>query len=207
MESASVAAGHAVAHDDHHGPPPANVSSRVEAQFLGMLLFIISEIMVFGAFFTAYFFIRVVGEAEWFPIEGVELPVAIAGVNSAILLTSSVTMHWALEGVRRENRNALRIGLLTTFLLGLTFLTVQVNEYIHLGTAPADSAQATIFYGLTGLHGSHVAVGLTLLAFANIRAFRGHYSAKEHRGVEVPGIYWHFVDIMWVFVFSTLYLL
>jgi cytochrome c oxidase subunit 3 len=197
------AAAHAV-HEEHHGPPTANVSSRVEAQFLGMLLFIISEIMLFGAFFTAYFFIRVVGEAEWFPVD---LPVAIAGVNSAILLTSSVTMHWALEGVRRGNRNALRVGLLTTFLLGLTFLTVQVNEYIHLGTAPADSAQATIFYGLTGLHGAHVFIGLTLLAFANIRAFRGHYSTKEHRGVEVPGIYWHFVDIMWIFVFSTLYLL
>jgi cytochrome c oxidase subunit III len=197
------AAAHVI-HDDHHGPPAANVSSRVEAQFLGMLLFIISEIMLFGAFFTAYFFIRVVGEAEWFPVD---LPVAIAGVNTAILLTSSVTMHWALEGVRRENRNALRVGLLTTFLLGLTFLTVQVNEYIHLGTAPADSAQATIFYGLTGLHGAHVFIGLTLLAFANIRAFRGHYSAKEHRGVEVPGIYWHFVDFMWIFVFSTLYLL
>jgi cytochrome c oxidase subunit III len=197
------AAAHAV-HEEHHGPPAANVSSRVEAQFLGMLLFIISEIMLFGAFFTAYFFIRVVGEAEWFPVD---LPVAIAAVNSAILLTSSVTMHWALEGVRRENRNALRVGLLTTFLLGLTFLTVQVNEYIHLGTAPADSAQATIFYGLTGLHGAHVFIGLTLLAFANIRAFRGHYSAKEHRGVEVPGIYWHFVDIMWIFVFSTLYIL
>jgi cytochrome c oxidase subunit III len=109
--------------------------------------------------------------------------------------------------VRRENRNALKVGLLTTFLLGLTFLAIQVNEYIHLGTAPADSGQATIFYGLTGLHGAHVFVGLTLLAFANIRAFRGHYSAKEHRGVEVPGIYWHFVDIMWIFVFSTLYLL
>jgi cytochrome c oxidase subunit III len=197
------AAAHAV-HEEHHGPPAANVSSRVEAQFLGMLLFIISEIMLFGAFFTAYFFIRVVGEAEWFPVD---LPVAIAGVNTAILLTSSVTMHWALEGVRRGNRNALKIGLLTTFLLGLTFLTVQVNEYVHLGTAPADSAQATIFYGLTGLHGSHVFIGLTLLAFANIRAFRGHYSAKEHRGVEVPGIYWHFVDIMWIFVFSTLYIL
>jgi cytochrome c oxidase subunit III len=198
------AAAHAAVHDEHHGPPAANVSSRVEAQFLGMLLFIISEIMLFGAFFTAYFFIRVVGEAEWFPVD---LPVAIAAVNSAILLTSSVTMHWALEGARRENRNALRIGLLTTFLLGLTFLTVQVNEYVHLGIAPSDNAQATIFYGLTGLHGAHVFIGLTLLAFANIRAFRGHYSAKEHRGVEVPGIYWHFVDIMWIFVFSTLYIL
>jgi cytochrome c oxidase subunit III len=199
------AATHAV-HDEHHGPPPANVSSRVEAQFLGMLLFIISEIMLFGAFFTAYFFIRVVGEVDW-PARGEELPVAIAGVNTAILLSSSFTMHWALEGARNENRRAMRIGLLTTALLGLTFLTIQVNEYVHLGFAPHDNAQGTIFYGLTGLHGAHVFVGLTLLTFATVRAFRGHFTAKEHRGVEVPGIYWHFVDVMWIFVYSTLYLL
>jgi cytochrome c oxidase subunit III len=199
------AAAHAV-HEEHHGPPAANVSSRVEAQFLGMLLFIISEIMLFGAFFTAYFFIRVVGEANW-PAQGEELPVAIAGVNTAILLSSSFTMHWALEGARNENRRALKMGILTTFLLGLTFLTIQVNEYVHLGFSPADNAQGTIFYGLTGLHGAHVFIGLTLLLFATIRAFRGHYTAKEHRGVEVPGIYWHFVDIMWIFVFSTIYVL
>jgi cytochrome c oxidase subunit III len=199
------AAAHTV-HEEHHGPPPANVSSRVEAQFLGMLLFIISEIMLFGAFFTAYFFIRVVGEADW-PAQGEELPVAIAGVNTAILLSSSFTMHLTLEGVRNENRNALKVGILTTFLLGLTFLTIQVNEYIHIGFSPADNAQGTIFYCLTGLHGAHVFIGLTLLAMVLIRSFRGHYSAKEHRGVEVPGIYWHFVDIMWIFVFSTLYVL
>jgi cytochrome c oxidase subunit 3 len=204
MESASVAA-HAEEHE-HHGPPPANVSSRVEAQFLGMLLFIISELMLFGAFFTAYFFIRVVGHAPW-PAHGDEIPIAVAGVNSVILFSSSGTMHWALEGVRRGHRFALQAGLLTTFLLGLTFLTVQINEYVHLGFAPHDSAQATIFYGLTGLHGAHVFVGLTLLAMANIRAFRGHYSPEKHRGVEVPGIYWHFVDIMWIFVFTTIYVL
>jgi cytochrome c oxidase subunit 3 len=206
MESASVAAGHA-AHDEHHGPPAANVSSRVEAQFLGMLLFIISEVMLFGAFFTAYFFIRVVAESGWFPIDGVDVPKAIAGVNTAILVSSSFTMHWALEGARNENRNALRVGLLTTALLGLTFLTIQVNEYVHIGFAPHDHAQGTIFYGLTGLHGAHVFVGLTLLTFATIRAFRGHYTAKEHRGVEVPGIYWHFVDVMWIVVYSSVYLL
>jgi len=206
MESASIAAGHG-AHDEHHGPPAANVSSRVEAQFLGMLLFIISEVMLFGAFFTAYFFIRVVAGDEWFPIDGISLPKAVAGVNTAILISSSFTMHWALEGARNENRNALCIGLLTTFLLGLTFLTVQVNEYVHIGFSPQDHAQGSIFYGLTGLHGCHVFIGLTLLSFATIRAFRGHFTAKEHRGVEVPGIYWHFVDVMWIFVYTTVYIL
>ncbi len=199
------AAAHTV-HEEHHGPPAANVSSRVEAQFLGMLLFIISEIMLFGAFFTAYFFIRVVGEADW-PAQGEHLPVAIAGVNTAILLSSSFTMHWTLEGARNENRRALKAGILTTFLLGLTFLTIQVNEYVHLGFAPSDNAQATIFYCLTGLHGAHVFVGLTLLAIVTVRAFRGHFTAKEHRGVEVPGIYWHFVDVMWIIVFTTVYIL
>jgi cytochrome c oxidase subunit 3 len=207
MESASVASDLAHDHGEHHGPPAPNVSSRVEAQFLGMLLFIISEIMLFGAFFTAYFFTRVVNEAKWFPIEGVDLPVAIAGVNTAILLSSSFTMHWALEGARNGNRRAMKMGLLTTAMLGLTFLSIQVNEYFHIGFAISENAQSTIFYGLTGLHGAHVFVGLTLLTFATTRAFRGHFSPKEHRGVEVPGIYWHFVDVMWIFVYSTLYLL
>ncbi len=204
MESASVAVGHA--DHEHHGPPPANQSSRVEAQFLGMLLFIISEIMLFGAFFTAYFFIRVVGNADW-PAEHTHLPVAIAGVNTAILISSSFTMHWALEGARNENRAALRVGMLTTLLLGFTFLVIQINEYVHIGFAPADHSQGTIFYGLTGLHGAHVFVGLTLLLFATIRAFRGHFTAKEHRGVEVPGIYWHFVDVMWIVVYTTIYVI
>ncbi|HWH44676.1 MAG TPA: cytochrome c oxidase subunit 3 [Thermoleophilaceae bacterium] len=208
MESAATAVhgvpGHG--HDEHHGPPTANQSSRVDPQTLGMLLFIISEIMLFGAFFTAYFFIRVVGDAPW-PADGDHLPVAVAGVNTAILISSSFTMHWALEGARHENRFALRAGMLTTSLLGLTFLVIQINEYVHIGFSPADHAQGSIFYGLTGLHGAHVFVGLTLLAMTTVRAFRGHFSAKEHRGVEVPGIYWHFVDVMWIVVYTTIYII
>ena len=200
MEAASLA------HADHHGPPPANRSSRVDPQVLGMLLFIISEVMVFGAFFTAYFFTRVVAENPW-PAEGDELPKLIAGVNTAILVSSSFTMHWALEGAKRDNRAALQAGIATTLLLGATFLFIQVNEYIHLGFSPQDSAQGTIFYGLTGLHGAHVFVGLTLLAMVTVRAFRGHFTPTEHRGVEVPGIYWHFVDVMWIIVYVTVYIL
>src|SRR3954449_5034978 len=207
MESASLGrVGDIAQHDDHHGPPEANRSSRVDAQLLGMLLFIISEVMLFGAFFTAYFFLRVVANDDW-PAAGTELPILIAGVNTCILLSSSLTMHWALVAAKNENRFGMRAGLLTTFLLGLTFLSVQINEYVHIGFAPGDHAQGTIFYGLTGLHGAHVFVGLTLLLFATIRAFRGHFSPAEHRGIEVPGIYWHFVDIMWIVVYSTVYIL
>jgi cytochrome c oxidase subunit 3 len=197
----------AIPHDDHHhGPPPANRSSRVDAELLGMLLFIVSEIMVFGAFFTAYFFIRIVQGNEW-PAEGTHLPVAIAGVNTAILLSSSLTMHWAQTSIKNGNRLGLKAGMVATFALGLTFLFVQVNEYVHIGFAPHDSAQGSVFYGLTGLHGAHVAVGLTLLGMVTVRAFRGHFSPEHHRGVEVPGIYWHFVDVMWIIVYTTIYIL
>lgn len=206
MEAAAVTAGHGHAEHEHHGPPEANRSSRVEPQLLGMLLFIISEIMVFGAFFTAYFFIRVVGEADW-PAQGTELPKLIAGVNTCILLSSSVTMHWALESAKAGNRLGLQAGIFTTLGLGATFLFVQINEYVHIGFSPADHAQGSVFYGLTGLHGAHVAIGLTLLAFTTIRAFRGHFTPAAHRGVEVPGIYWHFVDAMWVVVFTTVYII
>ena len=91
--------------------------------------------------------------------------------------------------------------------MGATFLTVQINEYVHVGFAISENAQTSIFYGLTGLHGAHVFVGLTLLSFATVRAFRGHFTPEEHRGVEVPGIYWHFVDVMWLVVYSTIYVL
>ena len=203
MEAASAT--HA-AHEAHHGPPPANRSSRVEPQLLGMLLFIISEVMIFGAFFTAYFFIRVAQGDPW-PAPGTTLPVAVAGVNTAVLWSSSLTMHWAQTSIKKGNRFGLKAGILTTFLLGFTFLFVQINEYANIGFAPQDHAQQTIFYSLTGLHGCHVFIGLLLLLFVTIRAFRGHYSPEEHRGVEVPGIYWHFVDIMWIIVYTTIYVL
>ena len=199
--------GHDASHE-HHGPPPANSSSRVEPQLLGMLLFIISEIMVFGAFFTAYFFIRLVAEGhQWFPFDGYELPVAIAGMNTAILLSSSLTMHWAQTSVKNGNRFGLKAGMLLTTLLGATFLGIQLNEYVHIGFAPQDHAQGTIFYGLTGLHGAHVFVGLTLLTMVTVRSFRGHFTPEHHHGVEVPGIYWHFVDVMWIIVYVSIYIL
>jgi len=202
MEAASVAH----LEHDHHGPPEANKSSRVDSAMLGMLLFIISEIMVFGAFFTAYFFIRVVNTDPW-PALGQEIPWAIAGINTLILISSSLTLHWALHSVKSGNRFAFKVGMLSTFLLGACFLFIQVNEYIHLGYSPTESAQGSIFYGLTGLHGAHVFIGLTLLLMVTVRAFRGHFSAEHHRGVEVPGIYWHFVDVMWVVVYATIYIL
>ena len=199
-------AAHAEAVDHHHGPPAAHQSSRVDARVLGMFLFIASEIMLFGAFFTAYFFVRVVAESPW-PQPPFHLPVFVAGVNTAILVTSSFTIHWALQSIKRDNRRGLQAGLVLTLFLGIVFLLTQAREYSRVGFNPADGAFGTIFYGLTGLHGAHVFVGLTLLTFATVRAFRGHFTAAHHHGVEIPGIYWHFVDVMWIVVYTTIYLL
>jgi cytochrome c oxidase subunit 3 len=208
MESGSVAVGHAPAHEGH-GPPEAHQSSRIDRATLGILLFIVSEAMLFGAFFASYFFLRVVSNDGPWPPEGFELPVAVAGVNTAILVSSSFTVHWALESIRKGNRRGLQLGLAATFLLGLTFLFIQFNEYIHIGFSGRDGAFGSIFYGLTGLHGAHVFIGLCLLSFANIRAWRGHFTSepKKHLGVELPGIYWHFVDVMWIIVFTVVYVL
>ena len=211
MESASIPVpGGTGAHEhEHHGPPEAHQSSRIDRQTLGILLFIISEIMLFGAFFASYFFLRVVANEGPWPPEGFDLPVSVAGVNTAILVSSSFTVHWALESIRKGNRRGLQMGLAMTWLLGATFLFIQINEYVHIGFSARDGAFGSIFYGLTGLHGAHVFVGLVLLSFANIRAARGHFGpdAKDHLGVEVPGIYWHFVDVMWIIVFTTVYIL
>jgi cytochrome c oxidase subunit III len=199
---------HADAAHAHHGPPIANRSSRIDAATLGMFLFIASEAMLFGSFFAAYFFDRVVNpEATAWPPPPFEFPVFVAGVNTAILVTSSFTMHWAVQSIRRGHRAGLRAGLVLTIALGLAFLITQLIEYAHVGFNTSDGAFASVFFGLTGLHGAHVFVGLSLLTMAAVRAFRGHFSPEHYHGVEIPGIYWHFVDIMWIVVYTAVYLL
>ena len=207
MSAAAEAHGHGDGHEQH-GPPPIHYSSRVSPSVLGMFLFIGSEIMLFGSFFTVYFFDRVVnhGVGGHWPPEPFHRPVFVAGVNTLILLTSSATMHWSLTSIKRGNRAGMQAGLLLTFVLGLTFLLTQAIEYHRLGFNTSDSSFAATFFGLTGLHGAHVFVGLTILAAMTIRAYRGHFSPENHHGVEIGGIYWHFVDVMWVVVYFTVYI-
>jgi cytochrome c oxidase subunit 3 len=202
----------AEAHGDAHGhgahPPAAHSSSRVPTILVGIYLFLASEAMLFGSFFAAYYFARVAGDhGDAWPPEGMKLPVYLALLNTIILVTSSFTVHWAMQSIKRDNRAGLISGLGLTFLLGLTFIVIQGREYTRLGFAPKDNAFATTFFGLTGLHGLHVFVGLNLLLYAFIRSVRGHYSSKHHHGVEVPGIYWHFVDVMWIIVYVTVYVI
>jgi cytochrome c oxidase subunit III len=199
---------HAEVHE-HHGPPPIHYSSRVSPSVLGMFLFIASEIMLFGSFFTVYFFDRVVNHGingQW-PPDGFHRPVFVALINTLILVTSSATMHWADTSIKKGNRAGLQAGLVLTLCLGLTFLLTQVIEYHRLRFNTGDTSFAATFFGLTGLHGAHVFVGLTILLVMTIRAFRGHFSPEQHHGVEIGGIYWHFVDVMWIVVYVTVYII
>ena len=200
-------------HVPHHGdanshPPPIHYSSRISPLIVGIFLFIGSEIMLFGSFFTVYFFDRVVNPqtTQW-PPEGFVRPWYIALINTCILVTSSFTVHWATTSIKRGNRTGLQCGLTLTFLLGLTFLLTQVVEYHRIGFNTSDGAFPSTFFGLTGLHGFHVFVGLMILLVMTIRSYRGHFSPEHHHGVEVGGIYWHFVDVMWIVVYVTVYVL
>ena len=172
-----------------------------------MLLFIISEVMVFGAFFTAYFFIRVVNGDQWFPTRGHRCR---SRWRASTPHPGVVVVHAALgaDVDQDGNRFGLKAGILSTFLLGLTFLFIQINEYVHIGFAPQRHRA-----GLDLLRPDRPARRARLrrpdaaARWSSVRSFRGHYSPEEHRGVEVPGIYWHFVDVMWIVVYMTVYVL
>ena len=174
--------------------------------FLGMVMFIGSEIMLFASFFTAFFYLRFVHDT--YPYGGeFEIPKGPTGVNTAILVFSSFTMHWALVSIKRNRRFGLVAGLALALVLGLTFLGLQMREYHALGFVPSDGAFPSTFFALTGLHGMHVFVGATLLFIAFVRAARGRYSAAHHIGLEVTGLYWHFVDVVWILLYTVVYLI
>ena len=192
--------------------PPAELASRwpfdgIEKNKLGVWFFIASDIVVFGAFLSAYIFIRVAyGWFEWDPVPAVVWP---GLVNTVILLTSSFTVILALVAAERKNQRGLIAALSATFLLGFTFMAIKAWEY-DLKYANGDTVSAgvreAVYYGTTGLHGVHVLLGLAVCLFLIARAARGKY-LEDHRSVEYFGLYWHFVDIVWVFLFPMFYLM
>ena len=113
-------------------------------------------------------------------------------------------MHWAVQSIRRGNRAGLQAGLVLTIALGAAFLCTQLIEYAHVGFNTSDGAFASVFFGLTGLHGAHVFIGLSLLVMAAVRFPRAPRPGALPRR-EIPGIYWHFVDIMWIVVYTAIY--
>jgi cytochrome c oxidase subunit 3 len=193
----------------HHAGPPAGFGKfgTIDRVMIGLITFLASEVMLFGSFFTAFFYIRYSTYVHVFPPEPYDIPKKLTGINTCILISSSFTMHWALISVKRNNRLGLILGLFLTLAMGLTFLGIQMYEYRDIGFTPESGAFASTFFCLTGLHGTHVFIGALLLSIAFVRSLRGHYSAENHMGVELTGIYWHFVDFVWVILYAIVYLI
>ncbi len=173
-------------------------------QRLGMILFLVSESFLFGGLFWTYYYLR--AATNTWPPEGVELNLSLAITNTVILLLSSVTIWLATVAIRRNNQAGLTAGILITLLLGATFLTITGWEWVHESFRPWSHAYGSIFYTLTGFHALHVFGGALLMLFLLIRTLRKRFSSSKYLAVEVGSLYWHFVDFIWLIVFSTLFI-
>jgi len=209
--SASALSGGSTAHTEliAEAEGPSNES-------LGIILFIVSEAVMFGAFFAQYFYNRILSDA-WPTRAG--LPAGFEKVPSfplplimtVLLVASGFTAHWAQSAIRRDDRDQFQGWLIVTILLGIAFLGVQAYEYANFIYVEhfniTSGIYGTVFFSLTGLHGIHVTIGAILLIGVLIRAFLGHFSSRNHFGVEGTILYWHFVDVVWIALYATLYLL
>ncbi|NIY07893.1 MAG: hypothetical protein GWN02_06270, partial [Gemmatimonadetes bacterium] len=175
---------------------------------LGMWVFLLSEVMFFTALIGSYVILRS-ARPEAFAAPGEVLNVPLTAVNTFILICSSVTMVKAFAAIEQGDQKGLRRWLLATVGLGTFFLSVQVVEYIALaghGFVPMAESYAAggeplygaHFYTLTGFHGAHVTLGVLALIWITARAFMGKYTRESHGGVETMGLYWHFVDLVWI---------
>jgi heme/copper-type cytochrome/quinol oxidase subunit 3 len=173
-----------------------------------MLIVVITEATLFAILLATYFYTRFRSPGPW-PPDGEPDPQLLKPVIMTLLLmASSVTAYMAELGSRTGNRRRLHAGLAATFALGLSFLILQGFEY-HEKLAelrPSTNAYGSLFYTITGLHGSHVIVGLLILAWTQFFAWRGAYASENHVAVQVSALYWHFVHVVWLFVFAALYL-
>ena len=176
----------------------------------GMILFIASEVMFFVAWFWAYFnaalFPTYINLPAWPPANIATFdPWHLPLLNTLILLTSGTTVTWAHHAIQTGNRNGAVNGLALTILLGLSFTAVQAYEYMHAGFAFAGNVYGSTFFMATGFHGFHVIVGTIFLIVCFFRARAGHFTPERHFGFEAAAWYWHFVDVVWLFLFASIY--
>ena len=177
----------------------------------GMVLFIASEVMFFVAFFWAFFHNAFVifspAVTEW-PPTGIETlnPWDIPLYNTLILLTSGCTLTWAHHALIENKRKQVIQGLTLTVLLGFAFLVIQVYEYGHATFGFTDGIYSSTFYMATGFHGFHVFVGAIFLTVCLVRALKGEMKPQKHFGLEAAAWYWHFVDVVWLFLFGAVYI-
>nr|UFZ12987.1 cytochrome c oxidase subunit III [Protohermes flavinervus] len=176
----------------------------------GMILFIISEVFFFVSFFWAFFHSSLSPSIElgaiW-PPTGITPfnPFQIPLLNTAILLTSGVTVTWAHHSIMENNYTQGVQGLFFTVILGIYFTTLQAYEYIEASFSIADSVYGSTFFMATGFHGLHVIIGTSFLLVCLIRQIKCHFSANHHFGFEAAAWYWHFVDVVWLFLYISIY--
>jgi cytochrome c oxidase subunit III len=197
---ASVSVANAAAHEEAQASRPVG--------WYGMVFFIASEAIFFANLIASYLYLRVRAGA-WPPVvPGVhfELNKVLVGINTVILLSSSIPMHFAGRAAARGNRRGLAINLLLTVVLGVTFLSIQLYEYTHSSFGPQSGVFGSTFFTLTGFHGAHVTAGALFLLVCFFRSLRGDFTAKRHFAVQAAEMYWHFVDVVWVVLFTVLYL-
>lgn len=181
---------------------------------LGMWIFLVGDAMSFGALICGYGALRY-GSVDW-PVPSNTLGVSLTAVMTFILICSSVTMVKALSAIRRGDQKWMRNFLLFTALGGLIFLSCQAYEWSHLilhkhvgliGNPYGSSLFGTTFFILTGFHGMHVSGGVIYLLCIAILGMRGRYTVENNKEVEIAGLYWHFVDLVWILIFTFVYLI
>src|SRR5258708_3011440 len=201
----------------------SEAQTQRDAPTLGMWVFLASEVMFFGALFLGYPGYRAPYPAA-FADASRHLNAALGAINTGVLLTSSTAMALAVHAAQVGKRRRLVIFLLITLALGVLFLCIKAVEYyqeyrehlmplfglpfIYDGASP-DRAKLLfhLYFIMTGLHALHLTIGIVVIAIMTFLALRGHFSPERHAGIELTGLYWHFVDLVWIFVFPLLYLI
>jgi cytochrome c oxidase subunit 3 len=211
-------AGHGV---DEHNPVSGlahDTRGGISNPILGMILFICSEVMFFSGLFAAYFSIRAsspnwpflaTGEGADILNEHFNLHAEpwFGAILTAILIASSFTCQIGVWAIRRDDRTGFVRAMGVTLVLGIVFLIGQIYDYSTIGFGIADTPFGTTFYTLTGFHGAHVFGGAVMLSVVLYRGLAGQFSSRHHDAVEATSLYWHFVDVVWIVLFSTLYFL
>lgn len=190
----------------HASFSPSFHAERRNLRAMGMWLFLGSEVMFFTAFFGAYIVVRSAA------VDSVVMPLdkTLGALNTIVLITSSLTMALAVVFGKRGDRKNTGFWLASTFLLACTFMVVKAMEYahhFHEGVYPSSDIFHAFYYLLTGFHGIHVLAGMIALGMLWKRNRRGDFDAHYNDPIEMTGLYWHFVDLVWIFLFPALYLL